>query len=140
MTADASYRERNRVQCSGNTVGEEAADTAPNASRHENALHNGRQTRPCEDNVSCSLGCISGTKDCNTLIGSLQRWRVVHAIACHAHSVAELTETLNNQILVLRVCLRKAISSQEPVIIVSAQVCRLLLGFLVQEKQTVVVQ
>ena len=91
-----------------------------NASKHENAIHNGRQTGPCGDNF--------------------QRWRVVHAIACHAHSVAELKETLNNQILVLTVCLRKAISSQEPVTIVSAQVCRLLLGFLVQEKQTVVVQ
>ena len=77
-----------------------------------------RQTGPCGDNF--------------------QRWRVVHAIACHAHSVAELTETLNNQILVVRVCLRKTISSQEPVTIVSAQVCRLLLGFLVQEMQTVV--
>ena len=44
---DANYRERYKLQCSGNTVGEEAADTTPNASRHENAIHNGRTTCTC---------------------------------------------------------------------------------------------
>ena len=47
MTADASYRERRRLQCSGNMIGEEAADTTPNASRHENVIHTGRTTRTC---------------------------------------------------------------------------------------------
>ena len=47
MTTDASYRERHRLQCSGNMIGEEAADTTPNASRHENVIHTGRTTRTC---------------------------------------------------------------------------------------------
>merc|ERR1719327_1369111 len=84
--------EAQQLQCGGNSVGKEAANTAPNAAGDENAFDDRGQARLSKHNVGSGLGSISSTENGNAHISTLQCRRVIYTIASHAHPIAELTK------------------------------------------------
>mmetsp|Transcript_26989 Transcript_26989/g.62571 ORF Transcript_26989/g.62571 Transcript_26989/m.62571 type:complete len:233 (-) Transcript_26989:1289-1987(-) len=134
---DGNEKENQQLQGGGDTVGQEVLNADENTTRNEHSVHNGRKTRLGKHDIGGSTGRISGALHSYTHISALQSRSVVHTISSHTNLEAQLSQALNNQVLVLGEHLGETIGSQTHVSVVTRQVVRLLLGLRVKEGKSI---
>lgn len=90
-----------KVKTQGNTVLDVGLHTLEDLTGQLDSIDNGGQTGGKEDNISGSLGSLSGTLDSDTTVSLLQGGGVVDTVTSHSSQVTTLLEHLDDLVLVL---------------------------------------
>lgn len=90
-----------KVETQSNTVLNVGLHTLEDLTGQLDSIDNGGQTGGEENNVSSSLGSLSGTFDSNTAVSLLERGSVVDTVTSHGSQVTTLLQHLDDLVLVL---------------------------------------
>lgn len=97
-------------------VGRVVAHALEDLAGSEDGIDNDRQTGLGQDNVGSRAGSVRGISDSNTDVGLGKSRGIVDTITSHGSEVAEVLETGNNVVLVLRIDTSETIGLKDELI------------------------
>lgn len=109
------------METEGNTVLDVSLHTLENLASDLDGQDDGRETGGEEDNVSGSLGSLSGTFDGNTTIGLLERGSIVDTVTSHSRQVTTLLQHFDDLVLVFGEDFSETISALDEVVLGSSR-------------------
>jgi hypothetical protein len=89
-----------QVQAERDTVLDVGLHTLENLAGGLDGQDDRGETRGKEDDISGSLGSLSGTLDGDTTVGLLERWSIVDTVTSHGSQVTTLLQHLDDLVLV----------------------------------------
>ena len=106
-----------KVKTQSNTVLDVGLHALENLAGKLDGIDNGGETGGEEDNISGSLGSLSGALNGNTTVGLLERGSIVNTVTSHGSQVTTLLEHLHDLVLVLGEHLSETISLLNKVVL-----------------------
>mmetsp|Transcript_62207 Transcript_62207/g.109586 ORF Transcript_62207/g.109586 Transcript_62207/m.109586 type:complete len:370 (-) Transcript_62207:799-1908(-) len=98
---NGNEKEHQQLESGGDAIRQEVGNAYEDAAGDENAFHHSGQTRLGQHDVCGGAGSVGSARDCDSDISALQSGGIIHTISSHADLVAELSQTLHDQILLL---------------------------------------
>jgi hypothetical protein len=111
---DGKQEEEQDNQRRRHTVHDIRLQSPENLARLQNCGSDGRNTFFGQDNVCGSGCCWRSTCDCDSNVGPLQSWGIVHTITSHAHERATSLEGFYDAELVFRIDASKSVNILQP--------------------------
>lgn len=110
-----------KMETESDTVLDVSLHTLENLASDLDGQDDGRETGSEENDISGSLGSLSGTFDGNTTIGLLERGSVVDTVTSHGSQVTTLLQHLDDLVLVLGENLSETIGTLNKIVLGSAR-------------------
>ena len=110
-----------KMETESNTVLDISLHTLENLASDLDGQDDGGETGGEEDDISGSLGSLSGTFDGDTTIGLLERGSVVDTVTSHGSQVTTLLQHLDDLVLVLGENLSETVGTLDEIVLSSAR-------------------